>query len=87
MKYIFDVETNGLLDSLNKIHCIVLKNIETEEVHSFTPDEVEEGLKLLSEADEIIGHNIIKFDIPAIQKVYPNWILKLKLLIRLFAQD
>jgi DNA polymerase I-like protein with 3'-5' exonuclease and polymerase domains len=26
---------------------------------------------MLMEADELIGHNIIKFDIPALQKVYP----------------
>ena len=31
------------------------------------------GLKLLEEADEISGHNIVKFDIPAIQKLYPNF--------------
>jgi len=32
-----------------------------------------DGIKLLEDADEISGHNIIKFDIPAIQKLYPNW--------------
>ena len=73
MKFVFDIETNGLLDVLDTIHCIVLKDIETEKVYSFTPDKVEEGLKLLSEADVIIGHNIIKFDLPAIRKVYPNF--------------
>ena len=31
------------------------------------------GLKLLEEADEISGHNIVKFDIPAIQKLYPDF--------------
>ena len=79
MKFVFDIETNGLLDVLDTIHCIVLKDIETEKVYSFTPDKVEEGLKLLSEADEIIGHNIVKFDIPAIKKVYPNWNTKAKI--------
>jgi|TARA_B100001964_G_scaffold235778_1_gene296453 DNA polymerase I-like protein with 3'-5' exonuclease and polymerase domains len=79
VKYVFDVESNGLLDSLNKIHCVVLKDIETEKLLSFTPDKVEEGLKLLSEADEICGHNIIKFDIPAIKKVYPDWNTKAKI--------
>ncbi len=32
---------------------------------------IEDGLRLLMKADQIIGHNIIKFDLPAIQKVYP----------------
>ncbi|MAL34402.1 MAG: hypothetical protein CMG84_13480 [Marinobacter sp.] len=73
MQYVFDIETNGLLDQLTKIHCLVIKDINTEEVYSFRPDEVEEGLKLLSNAKELIGHNIIKFDIPAIRKVFPEW--------------
>lgn len=32
-----------------------------------------DGLLLLEEASEICGHNICGFDIPAIQKVYPEW--------------
>ena len=72
-EYVFDIESNGLLDDLTTIHCIVLKDINTQQLYSFKPNEVEKGLELLSNADHIIGHNIIKFDIPAIQKVYPDW--------------
>jgi len=32
-----------------------------------------EGLKLLEEAEMLLGHNIIDFDIPAIQLVYPEF--------------
>lgn len=32
---------------------------------------VEEGLRLLEKAPAIAGHNIIRFDIPAVQKLYP----------------
>ncbi|WP_221931087.1 DNA polymerase [Telmatospirillum sp. J64-1] len=32
---------------------------------------IEEGLRALMGADLIAGHNIIKYDIPALQKVYP----------------
>lgn len=31
------------------------------------------GLEILEKVDVIQGHNIIGFDIPAIQKVHPNW--------------
>ena len=79
MQYVFDIETNGLLDQLTKIHCLVIKDINTEEVYSFRPDKVEEGLKLLSNAKELIGHNIIKFDIPAIRKVFPEWTTNAKI--------
>lgn len=84
-RYVFDIETNGLLDALNTIHSLVLKDVDSGLVYSccdisdyWSQHEesagsfsVIDGLKLLREADEIIGHNIIKFDIPAIQKVHP----------------
>lgn len=31
------------------------------------------ALEALSNADEIIGHNIIRFDIPALKKLFPGW--------------
>lgn len=70
-RYVFDCETDGLLDTLTLIHCLVLKNVDGGQVLSFAPGAVEDGLRLLADAEEIIGHNIIRFDIPAIQKVYP----------------
>ena len=57
MKCVFDVESNGLLDTLSKIHCIVVQDIETQEVFQFPPDEIEQALKMLEAADEIIAHN------------------------------
>lgn len=77
MKYIFDLETNGLLDTVSTIHCLVMKDIDTGEVKSFiqhdepTDYNVADGLKLLQQADLIVGHNVIKYDIPVIQKLYP----------------
>ncbi|WMM95002.1 DNA polymerase [Pelagibacter phage HTVC304P] len=67
MRYVFDIETNGFLHSCDKVHCIVLKNIDTGEI--LTPDN-ETAIKKLEEADLIIGHNIIKFDIPVLEKLY-----------------
>lgn len=31
------------------------------------------GLEMLERADQMIGHNIIKYDIPALEKVYPQF--------------
>jgi len=73
MRLVFDIETNGLLPELTTIHCIAFKNIDTNEIKSFGPKGVEDALLFLSKATELIGHNIINFDIPAIQKVYPGW--------------
>ena len=79
-KLVFDIETNGLLDTMDTIHCLVIKDTETKEIQSFRPHQVEVGLKILSQADLLIGHNIIKFDIPAIKLVYPNWETKADLM-------
>ena len=67
MKYVFDIETNGFLHSCDKVHCIVLKNIDTGEI--LTPDN-ETAIKKLEDAELIVGHNIIKFDIPVLEKLY-----------------
>jgi len=70
-RYCFDVETDGLLSELTKIHCIVVADIDTGEIKRFTPTEIEDALKYLLTADTLIAHNGIGFDIPAIQKLYP----------------
>lgn len=71
-RYAFDIETDGLLDELTSIHSLVMQDVDTGEVISVHEhSEVKEALIELAAANQIIGHNIIKFDIPAIQKVYP----------------
>lgn len=69
----FDLESNGLLDTIDRIHCIGILNLDTGDYRGYKPDEVDSALLRLSKADEIIGHNIINYDIPAIQIVKPGW--------------
>jgi DNA polymerase I-like protein with 3'-5' exonuclease and polymerase domains len=77
LRVVLDVETNGLLHELDRVHSLVLRNIDTGEVYSCTDQPgylpVARGLALLSEATQIVGHNIISFDFRAIQKVYPSF--------------
>lgn len=73
LRLVFDIETDGLLDECTKVHCLVAQDYDTGEVHAFRPHQIEEGLKLLEQADELIGHNILGFDIPALNKLYPNF--------------
>jgi DNA polymerase I-like protein with 3'-5' exonuclease and polymerase domains len=71
---IFDIETNGFLDTLTKVHCIAVLNEEGGEVRSFggkTDEKIRNFLTHLEDAPVLIGHNIIEFDVPALQKVYP----------------
>jgi len=70
MKLIVDLETNGFLDKDNLvIHCIVCKDIETNQVYSYNPKNLMDSLELLNKAEVIIGHNLIGFDVPVLKKV------------------
>jgi DNA polymerase I len=76
MKLLFDIETNGLpRQGLDHIHCVVVKDIDTEEVFRFNDtgnsDSITNAITFLQEADVLIGHNIVGFDIPVIQGIYP----------------
>jgi DNA polymerase-1 len=73
VRLIFDIETNGLLDELDRIHCIWAYDLETGDWFDFSPWEIDQGVKLLGEARELIGHNILGFDVPALQKVFPDF--------------
>ncbi len=75
MSLVFDLESNGLLQELDTIHCIAIQDTTTNEgpkIYHGT-EGITEALVLLRDSEEIIGHNIIGFDIPALQKVYPHW--------------
>lgn len=73
-RFAFDLESNGLLDTINRIHCLVLRDLDSGRVQTFDirdRDALCRGLRYLQEADEIVGHNIIGYDVPAIQIVHP----------------
>ena len=71
MRLVFDLEANGLYYEASLIHCLVAKDIDTGDLYKFEPHQVEQGLKLLMTADLLIGHNVIGYDIPVIQKLHP----------------
>ena len=72
---VFDLETDGLYDDVTRIHCLVIYDSETDETMVFNDEGSEEpisrGVQLLETADVICGHNVISYDIPVLQKVYP----------------
>ena len=44
--------------------------MDNDKVYSFKPDQIQEGIAFLLTATKLIGHNIIGFDIPVIEKLY-----------------
>ena len=73
---VFDIETNGLLYDVSEIHCIAIYDSTKEETFVFNNQggdcyPITEGLHWLSNADVLIGHNIIGYDLPVLRKIYP----------------
>ena len=64
---VFDIETDDL--DATKVWCIVAKEVDGT-TYKFGPDELEDGLDLLRSAKTLIGHNIIGFDLPVLQKLF-----------------
>ena len=66
MDLVFDIETDDL--HATKVWCIVAQNPDSGEIFKFPPSKLEEGYQFLTTADRLIGHNIIGFDIPMVEK-------------------
>ena len=72
---VFDLETNGLLNDVTCIHCLVIYDSETDQTMVYNDEGSEEpivrGIQILETADVIVGHNVIGYDIPVIKKIHP----------------
>lgn len=66
---VMDIEANGLLHQATKIHCFVFSDLKKQEVRRFGPDELDKAVEYLKKCNVIIGHNIIEYDLPLIEKL------------------
>lgn len=74
MTLVFDIETNGLLEETTTLHCMVIYDTANDCFFEYNKHTgFEEGIEKLNNADEISGHNIVKFDIPALTKLFHNF--------------
>lgn len=71
---VFDIETNGLLYDVSKIHCI--STFDTKEkktyVYNDQDDEtpsIRDGINQIMEADTLAGHNLIGYDLAVLRKL------------------
>jgi len=96
MTLIFDIETDGLYNDVTCIHCIGIHDIDANETYVFndvgTQQPITKGIQLLEDAGNIVGHNIIGYDIPVISKLYPwfsrsHGVLDTLVLSRLYHAD
>jgi DNA polymerase I-like protein with 3'-5' exonuclease and polymerase domains len=70
LRLVFDIEANGLLGSATKAHCIVIENLDCDEVNAYGPTEIDAALEHLQRADYLVSHNGIGYDLPLLQKLY-----------------
>lgn len=80
MDLIIDIESDSLMELIldskgnpvkecQRVHCVVTKNCETNEVLSWTGDDLGEPLlNYLKYATKLIGHNIYGFDLPCLRR-------------------
>lgn len=75
MTLIFDLEANGLVHDVTRIHCLGIYDTETKETLVYNDEGNTEpltrGIQRLEDADVIVGHNIINYDLAVIRKLYP----------------
>jgi hypothetical protein len=93
---VFDLESNGLLNDVTCIHCLVIYDTETHQTLAYNDEggtePIVRGVQLLQEAEIICGHNVIGYDIPVLQKIY-TWfkptalVIDTLLLSRLYHTD
>jgi len=64
--WVFDIETDGLLDEMTKIHVLSYSCDGKDIISTGDYDEMRE---FFATHHYLIGHNIIRFDIPAVEKI------------------
>ena len=65
-----DIETNGLLESVSKLHCIGYAQDSEPAAVVANEQAFKELLNKYQHGFTLVGHNIIGFDLPALTKLY-----------------
>jgi DNA polymerase-1 len=81
VRLIADLETDGLLDTVSRIHCLVTRDADTGEVRAFHENpaieprhgSVADGVQYLRHADVRAGHNWAGYDELVLDKFHPGW--------------
>lgn len=70
-----DLETDGLLATVSKVHVMVIRDLTNKTTHVFRKnllmDNIKDGVEMLADPySQVIAHNGIKYDFPVLQKLY-----------------
>jgi len=64
----FDCEADALLEDASVIHCIVTID-DNDEVKTYVGDQIGKAVVALSQADRIVAHHALGYDVPLIEKL------------------
>ena len=65
---ILDIETDGLLDTVTKVYCLVYK-IDDQITVATTDQEIKNAFEVLK-TGQVIGHNVLGFDLEVLKRLY-----------------
>ena len=71
---VYDIETDGLLDTVSNLWLIVIGDPATGEVIAYSDVDdqlqpISQAMERLTAADILVGHNVIGYDVPALGKL------------------
>ena len=72
LRLVFDIETDNLLATATKVHCIVIADLDSEQIDEYGPEQIASALAHLKRADYLTGHNICGYDLPLLYRLY-DW--------------
>lgn len=74
-RFAYDIETDGLLAEVSRLHSLVMLDLDTGELISVAgheTDRLAEALHLLDGASLRVGHNIVSYDEQVLGKLFPG---------------
>lgn len=78
---VFDIEANGLLDTISKVWVIAAQDYQTGEKFVFTEEDckdhpvagtLRDGVKFLKSYDKIVAHNFLGYDYHVLEWFFPD---------------
>jgi DNA polymerase I len=69
LRAVVDIEADGLLGTVRSIHCIVIGDLDSDQVDEYGPEQIDDALAHLARAAVLVGHNIASYDLEILRRL------------------
>lgn len=69
MRLVFDIETNGFLEHVTDMWCLIAHDLKEDRRYTFEVGD-EDWMRLMRDAERVIGHHILGYDLLVLQKLF-----------------